>query len=487
MAASLLVERLFARATRGRAFDAVTGTEVYRFAKSPFTVWCEHHAPREARDPVTPYEEMLFREGREHEARVVRDRFPDATQMAAATEEEAFRQVLDAMAQGAPAIHGAPLLLLDEGMRGTADLLVRDDGAPSVFGPWHYVVKEVKLARNLGDAHRLQAAFYHRIVSTLQGYAPPAFHVIDRDGNERTFAYDEAELAAALHAIRAIRDGLAIDPVLGDALSPWSSYCDRLAIERQDVSLVSGVGPTTRDKLVAAGFRRLEDVARASDEALRAVKGVGPARARQFATSARAILAGRHERLAPCAFPEGRTEVFFDLEGTSEQATDEGWTSMDYLIGAVVEGRYHSFVAHGLDKEAEMFHAFLAWFQTLPDPILYHWHHYERTHLRELARRHGAPLDVEAEVVPRMRDLHADAARSFAFPTYGTSIKRVAPYVGFEWRDKDVNGMESIALYMQYARDPAANADKLEKVLRYNEDDCHATRAVKEWMAREGR
>jgi uncharacterized protein len=86
-----------------------------------------------------------------------------------------------------------------------------------------------------------------------------------------------------------------------------------------------------------------------------------------------------------------------------------------------------------------------------------------------------------------MRDIYKDATSNFAFPTYGNGLKEVAAYIGYKWKHADVNAMESIALYFQYVQNPAANKDKLEKVIDYNKDDCTATMLIKDWLERESK
>jgi uncharacterized protein len=54
--------------------------------------------------------------------------------------------------------------------------------------------------------------------------------------------------------------------------------------------------------------------------------------------------------------------------------------------------------------------------------------------------------------------------------------------MGFCWRDKEIGAMESIALYFQYLQNPENNRGKLERILKYNEDDCIATKIVKDWL-----
>ncbi|HVM46178.1 MAG TPA: TM0106 family RecB-like putative nuclease [Candidatus Thermoplasmatota archaeon] len=466
--------------------EIVTASDVYQWARSPFALWCEHHAPPHERDPPSGFQELLLRQGREHEARVVEARWPACETLAAATEAEGFAAALAAMQAGAPALHGAPLLDAAEGLGGRVDLLVRHDDAPSRFGAWHYRVVEVKLARNLGPEHRLQGAFYNHLLGRLQGHTPRTFTLVNGDGDETTFEHDEAELADVLAQVRAIRAGERVPAIYGSGIWPWESYTDRCAVEADDVSLVDGVGPALRGSLVAAGFATVRALAEAREEALGAIRGVGATRQRRLPVVARALASRTHVPLARVELPDSPVEVFLDLEGTGEQVAAEGIEPMDYLIGALVRDargeRYLPFVAHRLDAEAEMMRAFVEWLAAAPECVLYHWHHYEATHLRKLAQRHGFEHEWRTLIQPRLRDLHKDATRCFAFPTYGTGLKQVAPYVGFRWRHKDVNAMESIALYLEYARDPVPEREKLQKVLDYNEDDCRATRVVKDWL-----
>ena len=79
-------------------------------------------------------------------------------------------------------------------------------------------------------------------------------------------------------------------------------------------------------------------------------------------------------------------------------------------------------------------------------------------------------------------DIHKVATDSVVFPTYGNGLKRIAPYVGFSWRHKDVSATESISIYLDYVKNPEENKTRFQKVIDYNEDDCVATRAIKDWL-----
>ena len=66
--------------------------------------------------------------------------------------------------------------------------------------------------------------------------------------------------------------------------------------------------------------------------------------------------------------------------------------------------------------------------------------------------------------------------------TDGLGLKVLGPVVGFTWEDDDVDGEASVALRRQARRDDEAGAQARATLLQYNEDDCRATRAVREFL-----
>lgn len=259
---------------------------------------------------------------------------------------------------------------------------------------------------------------------------------------------------------------------------------ERLRLD--DVSLVSGVGPSMKLKLADGGIDTVGDLASSTEDGLTEIKGIGKKTAVKFLNAAKALKTDSPICIGKCEFPDRSTEIFLDLEGTGEQMGDEEIEDMDYLVGVLVrkEGKeeFIPFVAHGYDKEGEMFNEFIEWLKGQEDFIIYHWHHYEKTHLSRMAERHGLSDEMRVLLFGNMRDLYKDAVACFAFPTYGNGLKQVAKFMGYNWQHADVNAMESIALYFDYVDDPEKNRDKMQKVIEYNEDDCIATRVVKDWL-----
>jgi len=165
----------------------------------------------------------------------------------------------------------------------------------------------------------------------------------------------------------------------------------------------------------------------------------------------------------------------------------DGLEMVNYLIGAVHRtpggpARYKQFFAESFDKEDDNLNDFLRWADSLEDPVFYHWHHYERTHLNKMVERYGVDPRLAAVVLDRLEDLSPWATKGYAFPAYGESLKAIAKCLGFKWRQDDVTGVGSMALYMRFVESGSTDLIAKEKIIVYNEDDCFATMHIYDWV-----
>ncbi|GEM_PF-5638632 len=138
------VDNLVRRATAGKVLDrrvVFRPSMAYALLHDPFSVWCEHHAPKDsAVDETTRFERLRMQWGSDYEERWVAKNHPDAVRIAQRWGIEALQDTLRAILDGAPAIHQAHLWDLGLGVCGIGDVLVRRDDAPSDLGPFHSTV-----------------------------------------------------------------------------------------------------------------------------------------------------------------------------------------------------------------------------------------------------------------------------------------------------------------------------------------------------------
>jgi predicted RecB family nuclease len=119
-------------------------------------------------------------------------------------------------------------------------------------------------------------------------------------------------------------------------------------------------------------------------------------------------------------------------------------------------------------------------FQRYPDAPIFHFCAYEVQTVTRLARLYGAPDGFIPSVQPRFFDLHEWVTRTVVLPIESYTLKLIARWLGFEWRNSAANGAQAICWYSEWLE--TGNEDILNDIVLYNEDDCRATYHVKEWL-----
>ena len=496
-------ETVFSECMADGPYSTVRASDVVRFVNSQFSLWCDRFADTSEQDPPDPIMEELARRGNIHENRILEEEQPDIVHIAADPEEwpegiggmnvridgnnneESFLLGINAMMGGAETLSKAMLFYLPDGMVGIPDLLRRANGK-SAFGSYYYTVIEVKSARNITYAHRLQAAFYTALIGRIQRKTPRTFQIINGNGTleEFKFADYERSLDRIMERIRDVFANSRPAAVFGHGRHPWVSYTNRTAVKTGNTTLISGIGPVGMQHLAGAGITTLDEMISAGIDRVAAVSGIGLRRAAAYMESALALSGNTavRRRTAGHALLGERTEMFLDLEGMP------GATASDaaiYLIGLLVredgQEEYVSFVrANSGPKRIVL--DFIKFIAGRECPI-YHWGYYDRLYLIGMMEKYGiaAPAFMESSLT----DLHQVAANSFAFPLPSINLKDLAGWMGFRWTNPDVNAFNSYELYRSYRL--RKNKDDLKMVLDYNMDDCRATAVVRDWLVKNGK
>jgi len=131
--------------------------------------------------------------------------------------------------------------------------------------------------------------------------------------------------------------------------------------------------------------------------------------------------------------------------------------------------------------ERDAFAAALDYFASRNDAGIYYYSKYERTIYRKLQQKYPdicTPEDVEQLFDPgRAIDLYGDIVlKATEWPTRDHSIKTLAKYLGFSWRDTHPSGAASVEWFDRWCRE--RTPDIRQRILDYNEDDCRATRVL---------
>jgi predicted RecB family nuclease len=466
----VIPDEVVLRATAGRKLDKLVHfkpSAAYAILHNPYGVWCDLHVPQsEAVDETARYERLRMDWGSEHERRWVQAHYTTAVEITPRWGIAAVQATARAMCAGVPVIYQPQLWSLGDGLYGLGDLIVRDDSASSDLGPWHYRVIEIKRSKELKTYQAVQAVLYNRILHRLQGYKPAGVEIVLKEG---ALAVAAAEYESACDSVLATWNRLraAIDPPelpgLDEAESPWRVHTNRTLEARRDLALFPAITPKLRPQFRAAGIRSVDELT--ADHAERVG---GPAFRRRFESwkSGKPVIAETFD------IPRKARALYYDFETCDD--IHPSVAPHVYMIGVfdAAADRFHLLTARGSEDEARIFTEFADLVGDPHDTALYHWWRYETEQMAKVQARHPHLAGRIRALTSASVDLHKCVKEGVYLGTRGYSIKDVAPFLGFRWRQADVNAYESMVLYWEWLQD--GDPAKIARVATYNEDDCRA-------------
>ncbi|XTZ11885.1 MAG: TM0106 family RecB-like putative nuclease, partial [cyanobacterium endosymbiont of Rhopalodia inflata] len=111
---------------------------------------------------------------------------------------------------------------------------------------------------------------------------------------------------------------------------------------------------------------------------------------------------------------------------------------------------------------------------------IFHFSEYEVETMKRLAKLYKTPQWQLERLLSRFVDLHHRVITSVILPVESYSLKSLANWIGFHWRDPGISGEQCVCWYDQWLK--TEDRTLLSSILRYNEDDCRATLYLKNWL-----
>lgn len=460
--------------------ETLHGGDLYAYGQSPFLFWCNRFAPVSEKDAESDYDKLLKKRGIQFEESTVREQYPGIKQIKVWTTEG----ILKELKAGPTVLWNMPIFNIKENLSGVTDLIVRVDTHKSKFGNFHYIVKELKNAKHLRkQKYILQTAYYNYILGELQGYTPKYFYVVGREGEEK-FEYSKYEdlLVDSLADIKHILKGKKVAAVY-KAGPPWDNYSKKKAIREKSLTLISGLGSSAQENLLKAGYHDITDLHKASVEDLCEVNRLGEATAKKLKLRAQSLIEKKMiiGKLPDWSENSDKLEIYYDMEATQPDEELGIQDQIIYLHGMIVKNKFIDFTADSLADEGKAFKEFLKYFKDKKDFVIYHYHIFERTQFKKLCEKYGCPQKLKDKILDSMVDISKPfLSAQIVLPIYGNGLKDIAPYLGFNWSQGDVNAKETMAMYLEYAE--TGNKSIYKKILKYNEDDVRATKVIVDWV-----
>lgn len=464
--------------------------------------WGTRGRPRAADE----YAELLRRKGEAHETAYLsrlRDEGRQVVDVLPADRwdfEAAARATSEAMRAGADVIYQATFIRGD--WRGRADFLERIE-RETALGAWGYEAVDAKLARAEKPTYVLQLCFYCEAVEAIQGTAPEAMHVVLGIGERRSlrladFAAYYRRVRTGFEAALARQDRTEPYRVEHCALCDFRQVCHEQWTREDHLLLVAGIRRDQVRRLRAGGLGTLADLAgaapgtRVQELAAHTFETLRDQASLQAVSRAverpewRALPTepGRGFQRLP---PPSEGDVFFDIEGDPFWQPARG---LHFLFGLLVadggQWRYRSLWAHDRRGERAMYEALIDLvterLATHPDMHVYHYGAYETTAVTQLMGEY-ATREAAVDGLLRRRvfvDLHGVVRQGLRVGVASYSLKEVEALAGFERRMDIKSGTSAVLEYEQWM--DAGDDARLAAIAAYNEEDCRATLALRDWL-----
>lgn len=479
---------------------------LYDLLECPHRVTMDLCGVKSERDPISPFVQLLWERGDLYEKEVIdRLKLPylDLSDYRGSEKERLTRE---AIARKEPLIYAGRISAGD--LLGEPDLIRFEENG--------YVPGDIKAAageegpddhRKPKERYAVQLSLYVDILERNGCSTARKGFIWDIEGaevlydlttargprNPRTF-WDEYTVCLATARQIASKTEVTL-PAYGAVCKNccWYSACLKRMTITDDLTLVPELGRSRRDPMIVEipTTRALSEIDPNSFIVGKktAFKGIGPDMLMKLHGRAKLLCTAGAKPILKQAvvLPKAEKEIFFDVE------TDP-FRGICYLHGFVERQRcdnsterYVYFLVERPRPEDEEA-AFLAAWKYLVDArphVLYFYSSYERTTWRNLRKRYPrvcTESEVEGVFDPQVSvDLYTNVvAPKTDWPTRDYSIKTLAGYLGFDWRDMHPSGAASIEWFDRWVRtsDPSLR----QRILDYNEDDCRAMRVLADYI-----
>ncbi|NJO39644.1 MAG: TM0106 family RecB-like putative nuclease [Cyanobacteria bacterium CRU_2_1] len=477
----------------------LTDDLLFNFQRCRRRMFLDVYGDQQLRDPPNDYLLKLHQDSLAHQRTVLandlvhRPNYPRRDWVAGAT------ATLEFMQQGVDRItQGVLQMTLENGVNlvSCPDILVKQPGQ-SIFGDWLYAPVDIRLGKRPKLDYQVAATFHAYVLAVVQGmWSETSWLMLRQRGS---YAVNLVEMLPRMQeALQGCMETLLQpeEPELFIAhnrcdLCQWFSHCYGLAQSDRHLSLLPGVTPSRYAFLKEQNITTVETLAVAIPKQLESLPGFGLQVAHRLIRQAQSTLQNQaladvtpphpppHPLLSAIELPTASVELYFDIEAAPEQ-------NLVYLHGVLVVDRFaqseifYPLLAEHQRDEGLVWEQFLELVWQYPDAPIFHFCPYEVQTAKRLAEQYGTPSDRVEPLMARFVDLHERVTRVAILPVESYALKPIARWLGFDWRDPDANGAQSICWYAKWLE--TGDRAFLEAILRYNEDDCRATHRVKDWL-----
>ena len=231
--------------------------------------------------------------------------------------------------------------------------------------------------------------------------------------------------------------------------------CHREMLQKGDISIVPGVSRTYLNLLRDLNINPLKTVEANKIEQV-------PPQFRKPLYNLKSLLENKPIIINKFEIP--KKYIVYDVET---------YRDLDFLHGILMKGKYKPFL--NVENTDDNLETFLKFIDSTKD-IIVHYDVYDIKRLQMITKNISHLYKYLYKIEERSYDLYEKIQKNVALPVTSYSLKDISKFFGYKWRT-DLNGYAIFIEYKNYLR---GHKESLDKIIKYNEDDCRATALIME-------
>ena len=386
--------------------------------------------------------------------------------------------------------------------------MLRKTSGDSIWGNFSYQPILARQGKKITREHKLTLAMTGLLINHLQKYQVQKGLILHKENEvikvEKLRLSDNlnTDLIDSLTNLEKDIESITPPPITSNrkkcTICSWRKDCDAVAIKEGSLSEVSGIGAKRQLLLNKIGIKNIEELAKIKPYKLKEKLEIFGTQhgdiSKQIILQSQSQSTNRAIKLNPEIelnnLKEAKGLYIYDIESDPDIKHDflHGFIRLPKNIKneiSLEKTKYSPLLNVEKNTESFLWKRITKKLSLNRDYPIIHYGETEPISLLKLGLRQGAdPHEIEA-LKKRFIDIHLLIREYWCLPVRNYGLKSIAEWIGFEWKQTNVDGARALLWWRQWKKSRKINkmySRNLNSIFEYNRDDCMATLMIAKWL-----
>ena len=386
--------------------------------------------------------------------------------------------------------------------------ILRKTSGESIWGNYAYQPILARQGKKITREHKLTLAMTSLLVNNLQKFQVQKGLILHKENEvlkvEKIKLSDNinTDLIGSLLNLEKDIESRNPPPITSNrkkcTICSWRKDCDAVAIKEGRLSEVSGIGEKRELLLNKIGINNIEELAKIKHYKLKEKLEVFGTQhgdiSKQIILQSQSRSTNRAIKLNPEIelnnLKKAKGLYIYDIESDPDIKHDflHGFIRLPKNIKnqiSLERTKYSPLLNLEKNTESFLWKRITKKLSINRDYPIIHYGETEPISLLKLGLRQGAdPHEIEA-LKKRFIDIHLLIREYWCLPVRNYGLKSIAEWIGFEWKQSNVDGARALLWWRQWKKSRKINkmySRNLNSIFEYNRDDCIATLMIAKWL-----